>query len=91
MLSIIAHQVFAQIIEISRAAVPLAKRREAAEKRIVLLKIDLKSARHEPGVSNDLEKNLARLLREAFDGPDLPPDERVVFLAAFDALAGTKR
>ena len=54
MLSIIAHQVFAQIIEISRAADPLAKRREAAEKRIVLLKIDLKSARHEPEVSDDL-------------------------------------
>ena len=90
MLSIIAHQVFAEIMAISRSDDLLAKRRKVAEKRIVLLKIDLKSARYESGVSDDIESDLARYLREAFDSHDLPPDQQVVFLAALDALIGSK-
>jgi hypothetical protein len=90
MLSIIAHQVFGEITKISRSDDLLTKRREEAEKRIVLLKIDLKSARHEPGVSDDLENDLARRLREAFDNRELPPDQRAVFTAALDALIGSK-
>lgn len=90
MLSIIAHQVFAEIMGISCSDDPLARRRGEAEKRIVLLKIDLKSARHEPGVSDDLENNLARHLQEALNNHELPGEQRLIFVAALDALRGSK-
>ena len=73
MVSIIAYQVFGEIIQISHSNNPLAKRREMAEKRSVLFKIDLKSARRTPGVSDGLENNLARHLREASTVPSYRP------------------
>ena len=92
MARIIAHQVFAEILDIARSDDPIPERREKAEKRIAQLKTDLKRARlREAESRKNLKTQLTRHLRNAFDNPDLPPDERIVFLEALDALAGFKR
>jgi hypothetical protein len=44
MASIIAHEVFSEIVEIARSDEPLRKRRARAEKRIAQFKADLKAA-----------------------------------------------
>ena len=87
-----AHRVFVEILDIACSDDPLLERREKAEKRIAQLKTDLKRARlREAESRKNLKTQLTRHLRNAFDNSDLPPDERVVFLEALDALAGFKR
>ena len=88
MASIIAHEVFSEIVEIARSDEPLRKRRARAEKRIAQFKADLKAAIFVSPTRGRLSKNrLARDLRQAFNSQDPPPDQRIVFLAAIDALA----
>ena len=88
MASIIAYEVFSEIVEIARSDEPLRKRRARAEKRIAQFKADLKAAVFVSPTRGRLSKNyLARDLRQEFNSQDPPPDQRVVFLAAIDAPA----
>ena len=88
MASIIAYEVFGEIVEIARSDEPLRKRRARAERRITQFKADLKAAVFVSPTRVRLSKNyLARDLRQEFNSQDPPPDQRVVFLAASDALA----
>jgi hypothetical protein len=87
MASIIPHQVFGEIMEIARLGEPLRKRRARAEKRIAQFKADLKGAFVSPTRGRLSKSYLARDLRQEFNSQDPPPDQRVVFLAASDALA----
>ncbi len=88
MASIIPHQVYGEIMEIAGSDEPLQKRRARAEKRIAQFKADLKAAVFVSPTRGRLSKNyLARDLRQEFNSQDPPPDQRVVFLAASDALA----
>ena len=86
--NIIPHQVFGEIMEIAHLGEPLRKRRARAEKRLSQFKADLKLAVFVSPTRGRLSKNhLARDLRHEFNSQDPPPDQRVVFLAASDALA----
>ena len=88
MASIIAHEVFSEIMEIARSDEALQKRRARAEQRLAQFKADLKAAIFVSPTRGRLSKNhLARDLRQEFNSQDPPPDQRVVFLAASDALA----
>jgi len=86
--SIIAHEVFREIMEIARAQAASAERRESAEKRVALFKADLASAAHAPGITSSIESNLRRHLEDALDNQELSGDELSVFVAAHDALIG---
>jgi hypothetical protein len=87
MASIIPHQVFGEIMEIAGLGEPLRKRRARAERRIAQFKADLKAHAFVSPIRGRLSKNyLARDLRQEFNSQDPPPDQRVVFLAAVDAL-----
>ena len=88
MASMIAHEVFSEIVDIARSDEALQKRRARAEKRIAQFKADLKAAVFVSPTRGRLSRNyLARDLRQEFNSQDPPPDQRVVFLAASDALA----
>jgi hypothetical protein len=88
MASIIPHQVYGEITEIAGSDEPLRKRRARAERRITQFKADLKAAVFVSPTRARLSKNyLARDFRQAFNSQEPPPDQRVVFLAAVDALA----
>ena len=88
MASMIAHEVFSEIVDIARSDEPLRRRRARAEKRIAQFKADLKAAFFVSPTRGRLSKNhLARDLLQAFNSQNRPPDHRVVFLAASDALA----
>jgi len=88
MASMIAHEVFSEIVDIARSDEPLGRRRARAEKRIAQFKADIKAAVFVSPTRGRLSKNyLARDLRQEFNSQDPPPDQRVVFLAASDALA----
>jgi hypothetical protein len=87
MASILAHEVFGEIVEIARLGEPLRKRRARAEKRIAQFKADLKAVFVSPTRGRFSKTRLAHELRQAFTSQWRPPDHRVVFLAAIDALA----
>jgi hypothetical protein len=87
MASIIPHQVFGEIMEIARSDDPLRNRRQRAEKRIAQFKADLKGPFVSPTRGRLSKVRLAPELRQAFNSQNRPPDQRVVFLAASDALA----
>jgi hypothetical protein len=87
MASIIAHEVLSEIMEIARSDDPLQNRRQRAEKRIAQFKADLKGAFVSPTRGRLSKNHVDRDLREAFNSQDPPPDQRVVFLTAIDALA----
>jgi hypothetical protein len=87
MASIIPHQVFGQIMEIARSDDPLQNRRQRAERQIAKLKDDLKATFVSPTRGRLSKTRLARDLRQTFNSQNRPPDHRVVFLAASDALA----
>ena len=88
MASIIPHQVYGEIMEIAGSDDPLQNRRQRAERRIAQFKADLKAAVFVSPTRGRLSKNhVDRDLRQAFNSQGPPPDQRVVFLAAIDALA----
>jgi hypothetical protein len=65
MASIIAYEVFGEIVEIARSDEPLRKRRAKAEKRLVQFKADLKAAVFVSPTRGRLSKNhLAGVLGE---------------------------
>jgi len=65
MASIIAYEVFSEIIEIARSDEPLRKRRAKAEKRLAQFKVDLKAAVFVSPTRGGLSKNhLAGVLGE---------------------------
>jgi hypothetical protein len=74
-------------MEIARSDDPLQNRRQRAERRIAQFKADLKAAFVSPTRGRLSKTHLARDLRQAFNSQKRPPDPRVVFLAAIDALA----
>jgi hypothetical protein len=88
MASIIPYEVFGEIMEIARSDEALQKRRARAEQRLAQFKADLKAAVFVSPTRGRLSKShLARDLLQAFNSQNRPPDHRVVFLAASDALA----
>jgi hypothetical protein len=65
MASIIAYEVFSEVVEIARSDEPLRKRRAKAEKRLVQFKADLKAAVFVGPTRGRLSKNhLAGVLGE---------------------------
>jgi hypothetical protein len=88
MASIIPRLVFGEILEIARSDDALRERCQRAEKRIAQFKADLKVQAFVSPTRGSLSKNHLTLeLRQSFNSPKPPPDHRVVFLAAIDALA----
>ena len=86
--SIIPRLVFTEILEIARSDDALRERCQRAEKRIAQFKVDLKAQALVSPTRERLSTNhLALELRQSFNNPKPPPDHRVVFLAAIDALA----
>jgi hypothetical protein len=85
--TIIPHQVFGEIMEIARSDDPLQSRCQRTERRIAQFKADLKGSFVSPTRGRLAKTGVARDLRRAFNSQSRPPDHRVVFLAASDALA----
>ena len=85
--NIIPHQVFGEIMEIARSDDPLQSRCQRTERRIAQFKADLKGSFMSPTRGRLAKTGLARDLRQAFNSQNRPPDHRIVFLAASDALA----
>jgi len=88
MASIIAHEVFREIMDIARSNARPVERRENAETRVALFKSDLASALHSPGLTSSVEGNLRRHLEDALDNHELSGDELSICVAAHDALTG---
>ncbi len=87
MASIIAHEVFSEIMEIARSDEPLQKRRARAEQRLVQFKADLKAAVFVSPTRGRLSKShLARDLLQAFKGPGSPDRRRRATLP--DGISG---
>jgi hypothetical protein len=79
--------VFGEIVEIARSDDPLQNRRQRAERRIAQFTADLKATFVSPTRGRLAKTRLASDLRQAFSSQWRPPDQRVVFSAAIDALA----
>jgi predicted RNA-binding Zn ribbon-like protein len=82
--------VFFEIMAIAREKIPEIERQSQAAKRIDQFKADIASLRMRKGVTEGIYERLRDKLRAAAGNPDVPKDERNVFMRAFSQLTSGK-